>query len=89
MQLSKFLCVLGVGVGRCILDNFISFNMEEIIYTTQLLNHESLLISGIKLDMSFVHHTLLNLANSGQETSNKLFFFPLFLLGFLLLHLPC
>lgn len=59
MQLSKFLCVLGVGVRRCILDKFITFNMEEILHTTQSLNHEFLLISGIKLDMSFVHHTLL------------------------------
>lgn len=53
----QFLCVLSVRLKRCILDDF--GTLDEIFYTTQLLNPGFLLISGIEFDMSFVHHTFL------------------------------
>ena len=77
MQLSKCLCVPGVGL-RCILGKFITFTTEGIFYTTQLLNHEFLFISGIKLAMSFVHYTLLKFGKFWTGNLKKAFFFSFF-----------
>lgn len=49
-------CVLSVGLKRCILGDFVTLYSEEIFYTTQLLNQEFLLISGVGFDMSFIYH---------------------------------